>query len=280
MNSTDTAVDAGRLLAFALDITASPAGGVGAADYTRLVDRYREDAPFRVLFDGVIEGAGCEVATANHSVGIVLRTRPDGPWAWPAKSADLPWNGFENMHLRAARALVVIALLAYLAPSGADLDDLLSDTEARLTPVSVRDLEQFVRDFCLQQESQAANPTGDENSRPLWWHWLQLPSEAPTAKRMARTTTSYVVHGVLSFLHGKGWLIDVTPKHSSEDKRYRPRRRLLYHFHDLLLDDLFRALREHAEAAYAGALKGNAQTNGAPSGATQTADAIDSEGEQ
>lgn len=280
MNSTDAPVDAGRLLAFALDITASPAGGVGAAEYMRLVDRYREDASFRVHFDGVIEGAGCEVATANHSVGVVLRTRPDGPWAWPAKSADLPWNGFENTHLRAARALVIIALLAYLAPSGADLDDLLSDTEARLNPVGVRDLEQFVRDFCLQQESQSPNPTGDETSRPLWWHWLQLPAEAPTAKRMARTTTSYVVHGVLSFLHGKGWLIDVTPKLSSEDKRYRPRRRLLYHFHDLLLDSLFRALREHAEAAHAGASEHRTPKTSVTSGAAPTADTIDPQGEQ
>jgi hypothetical protein len=252
MSTTDASVDLGRLLTFALDITVSPVSGRDAADYARLVDRYLADAPFRGLFDGVIEGAGCEIATADRNVGLVLRTRPDGPWAWPAKSSDLPWNSkFEDAHLRAARALVVIALLAYLAPSAADLDDRLSDVGAGLIHVGVRDLEVFIRDFCEQRETATPDSAGDVEIRPLWWHWLQLPSEAPTAKRISRTTTTYVVHDVLSFLHTTGWLIDTVPGRGAVDKRYRPRRRLLYHFRDLMLDDVFNALRLHADTARA-----------------------------
>jgi len=248
MNTTDAIVDVGRLLAFALDVTETPSGGGSSADYARLVGRYVEDAQFRALFDGVVEGAGCEVTTADRHVGIVLRTRPDGPWAWPARSADLPWNRtFEEPQQRAARALVVIALLAYLAPSAADLDDVLSDPDVVLATVGVRDLEQFVRDFCEQCEAKTPDPASDVESRPTWWHWLQLPADAPTAKRIARSTTTYIVHDVLSFLHSAGWLIDTTPGRAAADKRYRPRRRMIHHYRDLMLDDVFNALRQYVE---------------------------------
>lgn len=248
MSSADATVDVGRLLAFALDVAASPGSGGVPAEYGRLIQRYVEDAPFRTLFDGVVEGAGCEVTTADRNIGIVLRTRPDGPWAWPARSGDLPWNGsFEEPHQRAARALVAIALLAYVAPSAADLDDLLSDPDLVLTAVGVRELEQFIRDFCEQCETDAPDPTGDVESRPLWWHWLQVPAEAPTAKRISRGTTTYIVYDVLSFLHAESWLIDVSPNRAAADKRYRPRHRLIHHYRDLLLDDVFSALRRHAD---------------------------------
>ncbi|WP_437312120.1 hypothetical protein [Sorangium sp. So ce388] len=254
MSASDAAVDVGRLLAFALDVTAAPGSGGVAADYARLVQRYVEDAPFRSLFDGVVEGAGCEVTTADRNIGLVLRTRSDGPWAWPARSADLPWNrSFEEMHPRAARALVVVALLAYVAPSAADLDDLLSDADVVLTTVAVRELERFIRDYCEQCEADTPDPTGDVESRPLWWHWLQMPAETPTDKRISRGTTTYIVYDVLSFLHNAGWLIDASPNRPAADKRYRPRRRLIHHYRDLLLDDVFGALRRHAESASIGA---------------------------
>ena len=247
MSEGEGSVDVGRLMAFALDVTASPGSSGLGAEYARLVERYVEDAVFRALFDGVMEGAGCQVATADRSVGVVIRTRPDGPWAWPARSADLPWNGsFEEPSQRAARALVVIALLAYVAPSAADLDDVLSDVDVVLPAVGVRELEQFIRDFCEECEAATPDPAGDAESRPLWWHWLQIPAEAPTAKRVARGTTSYVVYGVLSFLHGAGWLIDIASNRAAADKRYRPRRRLIHHYRDLLLDDTFSALQRYA----------------------------------
>jgi hypothetical protein len=250
MSTADLTVDVGRLLAFALDVTASPGSSGMPADYSRLVQRYVEDAAFRTLFDGVAEGAGCEVTTADAHVGIVLRTRPDGPWAWPARTADLPWNRtFDEPHQRAARALVVIALLAYVAPSAADLDDLLTDADLVLPTVGVRELEQFVRGFCEQREADASDPTGDVESRALWWHWLQLPAETPTAKRISRGTTTYIVYDVLSFLHGAGWLIEASSNRAAADKRYRPRRRLLHHYRDLLLDDVFNALRGYGERA-------------------------------
>jgi hypothetical protein len=246
----DATVDVGRLLSFAVDVTATPGSGGLPADYGRLVRRYLDDAAFRAMFDGIVEGVGCEVTTADPNIGIVLRTRPDGPWAWPARSSDLPWNkSFEEPKQRAARALVVLALLAYVAPAAADLDDLLSDPDVVLTTVAVRDLERFIRDFCEQCETNTPDPVGEIDTRPLWWHWVQMPAEAPTAKRISRGTTTYVVYDVLSFLHGAGWLIDATPNRAAVDKQYRPRRKLIHHYRDLLLDDVFTALRRHADTA-------------------------------
>ncbi len=249
MTPPESTSDLGRLLAFALDVEATPGSSGASADYARLVDRYREDALFRVLFDSVLEGAGCQVVAASNDVGLVIQTQPDGPWAWPARSADLPWNKFDDsqQHLRAARALVVVALLAYVAPSAADLDDLLADAELQVQAVGVRELETFIRDFCAEHEARTPDPVTDDSSRPLWWHWLQLPPDAPTTKRISRQTTTFIVHEVLSFLHSRGWLVDTTANRAAADKRYRPRRRLLHHYRDLLLDDVYTALRRYAE---------------------------------
>jgi hypothetical protein len=238
-------VDIGRLLTLAVDVTAVPGSTGVAAEYHRLVLRYLADAPFRAAFRGVLEGAGLSVETAGEHVGIVLRADPDSPWAWPRRTADLPWNAFSGASERASRALVVVALLAYVAPAAADLDELLSDPAAVLPAVAVRDLEQFVRGFCEQREADSPDPGGDPDSRPLWWHWLQLPPEKPGTRTGPKTTVG-VVFGVLQFLHEQGWLVDTTPARGGADKRYRPRRRLLHHHRDLLVDPVFLALRQHA----------------------------------
>lgn len=248
MSTPESTSDLGKLLAFALDISATPGSSGASADYARLVQRYRADAPFRVLFDSILEGAGCRVAVADEVVGLVIQTQADGPWAWPTRSADLPWNkGFDDPHLRATRALVVIALLAYVAPSAADLDDILADSDLQIPAVGVRELETFIRDFCAEHEARNTDPIADSSERPLWWHWQQLPADAPTAKRISRQTTTFIVHDVLSFLHWTGWLIDTMPNRSAAEKRYRPRRRLLHHYRDLLLDDVYSSLRQYAE---------------------------------
>ncbi len=250
MSRLESAADVGRLLAFALNVRATPGSSGESADYARLVERYIDDAAFRSLFDGVAEGVGCHVVAFEPRLGVVLQTNADGPWAWPARSSDLPWHGnFEDAHARAARALVVVALVAYIAPTAADLHDRLSDVDQVLPPVGVRELEQFIRDFCAQQEHRATDPSLGPEHRPLWWHWLQLPPDAPSVKRIARSNATFIVHDVLAFLHREGWLVDTTSQRAAALKRYRPRRRFLYHYRDLLLDELFLALQRHAATA-------------------------------
>lgn len=238
------AVDAGRLLVLAVDVTAAPGTTGRAGEYRQLVDRYMADASFRRLVDDLLEGVGCRTVTADQHYGLIVETAPDGPWAWPGRASDLPWNkNFEDKSARAARMLVVIGLLAYVAPSAADLDDYLSDPQMMRSLFTAGHLEGFIRDYAEQKEAAAEDPTGTE--RPLWWHWLQLPPALPTMQRAARGTTHYLVHEILSYLHKEGLLMR-TSGTTVRDFAYRPRRRLIAQMRALLADDLLQDLQAHA----------------------------------
>jgi hypothetical protein len=240
-------VEAGRLIAFALDRGVVPGKSGQGAEYAGLIKRYNADVPFHRLVDDILEGAGCEVAYAGPE-GVVIRSDPDGPWAFPAGAEDLPWNRkkFKSNAAaeRAARMTVVPALLAYIAPSSADFDDLLQDHSKLPPAVSVRDLELFIREFALQLESGHGESLGEE--RPMWWHWVQSSSDIPTPKRVSPNAMLFLVNDVLSFLHGEGLLVKTSGTNAGT-MVYRPRRRILYHYRDLLVDDLFASLQEFAE---------------------------------
>ncbi|MFB6676444.1 hypothetical protein ACFCWG_29280 [Streptomyces sp. NPDC056390] len=236
--------DAGRLIAFALDVTAEPGNSGQAGDYRNLLDRYRTDASFRRLVDDILEGAGCFVAMADPHRGLLLDTDPGGPWAWPQRTADLPWNkNFENASARAMRLLVPVALLAYVAPSAADFDELLSDPAAVTTTCTATQLAQFITDYARHKESEAMDPA--EGEVPLWWHWLQLPAHVPTAKRAGRRSAEYLVHEVLAFLHGQR-LVVKSGGTTVRDSIYRPRRLFLARCRAMLADDLLGDLQAYA----------------------------------
>lgn len=237
-------IDAGQLIAFATTVSMAPGRSGDGADYQRLLERYLADSQFRQLVDDILEGAGCEVADATAQGGMVLRSTPEGPWHWPMRARDLPWQkSFLSGPDRAARMVTVVALLAYLAPSAADFDDWLSDPDRILPDVSARALDAFVRDFAQQRDAEQLPET--DRDRPLWSYWLDKSAAAPESRRIARQTSEYPVHDVLKFLHGEGLLIK-TGGSSATDTTYRPRRRLLLHYRDLLLDELFGALRDFA----------------------------------
>jgi len=260
-------IDVGRLIAFAGDPAATPGTSGDAAEYGRLIERYLSVAVFRRLVDDVLEGIGCEVTDATLHTGLILRAQPRSAWAWPAHATDLPWNKeFLRPEQRACRMLVVPALLAYIAPSAADFDDLLSDPTVVPAELSVRDLERFIRDFAQQREAASPDPVGPD--RPAWWYWLQLPEESttPDGKRISRNTTTYIVYDVLQFLHKQGLLVR-TVATSAGDAAYRPRRRLLAHYRDLLANELFGALQR-----FAAGRSGDVQPDGsalAPRGGSQ-----------
>lgn len=230
---------AGRLLVFALDVTATPGRTGQAAEYARLVGRYLGEELFRQLFDDLLEGAGCSVAHASAETGLVLLAEPDSAWAWPARSSDLPWGRKQKEEHRAARMLVIPALLAYVAPTAADLEDFVEDHTRIVPDVPVADLEDFIRQFALQQEAATPDPVGEE--RPLWWHWVQLP-QVRSAERSARTTSTYLVADVLEFLLDQHLAVRRDNRPLTETV-YRPRRRLIAHYRDLMLHDLFAGLQ-------------------------------------
>jgi hypothetical protein len=235
-------VDAGRLFGHALNPTLTPGTSGKAADYGRLVERYLGDEAFRMLFDDILEGVGCTVAHASPETGVVVLAEPESPWCWPARHGDLPWNNkqFKDEDQRAARMIVIPALLAYVAPTAADLEDLLTDPTLLLPAVPVADLENFIREAALDLERAHGNPEGEE--RPMWWHWVQRAKDKSAGPR---STSTYVVADVLAFLHEHQLMVrcDTKPLHETA---FRPRRRLLAHYRDLMVDELFRDLQDLA----------------------------------
>ncbi|MET8160348.1 hypothetical protein ABZT47_28650 [Sphaerisporangium sp. NPDC005289] len=249
-------VDAGRLLALATDFTVIPGRSGLSAEYRRLVNRYVTEASFKMLIDGLLEGAECEATYASETEGLIVRADADSPWCWPAASGDLPWNtkkyrGEEAAFQRAGRLLVIPALLAYIAPSAVELDDLMTDPTLLPPPVPVRELEKLIRDFA--EHLEAEDPGLDGNEYPIWWHWLQASGESSTG-RAAPKTTSYMVNDVLQFLRERGLLTRVSE--SGTDTVYQPRRRLIFHYTDLLIDGLFTDLQQFAARQQADAPPG------------------------
>jgi hypothetical protein len=235
-------IDAGRLLGYALNPTLTPGSGGKAADYGRLVERYLGDETFRMLFDDILEGVGCTVAHASLETGIVVLAEPESPWCWPARSSDLPWHNKQHKEedQRAARMLVIPALLAYIAPTAADLEDFLTDPTLQLREVPVADLENFIREAALHLERANGNPDGEE--RPLWWYWVQRAQDKSAGPR---STSTYLVADVLGFLHEHQLMVRCDSKQLHETT-FRPRRRLLAHYRDLMVDELFRDLQDLA----------------------------------
>lgn len=244
------AVEAGRLIAYALDRRMTPGNSGDSGDYRTLLEEYVNDARSRQLVDDILEGAGCEVAHAGLEEGMIVRSKPDGPWAWPSNADDLPWNKKKfNKNLsaadRAARMAVVPALLAYVAPSAADLDDLLSRKGQLSITFSALDLEQFIRELALDLENQDQGGDSPGEERPLWWHWIQPAGNIPTPKRVSPAAMLSLVNEVLTLLQAEGLLAKVSGS-SAATTVYRPRRRLLFHYRDLMIDDLFLLMRHFA----------------------------------
>jgi hypothetical protein len=239
-------IDAGRLVGFGCDVTVAPGSAGSGAEYARLVERYITDAAFRQLVDDFLEGVDCDVTQALPDTGLVIRAGLESPWVWPARSSELPWNKklLKPEH-RAARMLVVGALLAYIAPTAADFDGLLADPALRLPSVTVRDLEQFIRQYAEHAEQASPDPGGEE--RPLWWHWVQVSKDAPAGDG-AQSTTLYLVWEVLAFLNKQGLVTRLDTKRI-KDATFRPRRRLLAHYRDLFIDDLLSDLKAYAADA-------------------------------
>ncbi len=75
----------------------------------------------------------------------------------------------------------------------------------------------------------------------------QPPPEGGKAGRIGRGGAVYTVHDVLAFLRKQGLLTQVTSTSTRvADAVYRPRRRLLAHYRDLLVDELFAGIQGFA----------------------------------
>ncbi|GGJ90530.1 hypothetical protein GCM10010123_20460 [Pilimelia anulata] len=239
--------DVGQLIALATT-TLTPGASGQRAEYRRLVNKFVMDPEFREAVEGVLGGVDCDVAEANETIGLVLYPRVGCAWAWPSKAPELPWNKSEDSGERAARMLTIVALLAMQFPTGSDLEAFLDDPERIPPPVSVIQLEEYIREFCQRladaEQDVAADTPDDE--RPLWSSWLGRTAFADTEERTSRVTSTYLVYTTLEGLQQLGFVSDLTPTNPAEQKTYRARRRFLAQYPEFLMDPLFEALRSRS----------------------------------
>lgn len=106
------ATDAASLVSFGLT-GRIPTDG---SDYGRLYDRYRTDAEFRALTNGVAEGLGLDVIGVEQT-GLVLTARAGSPFSF--RLSDL--RSMEPSE-RLAFGLVLLGIAAYAYPKPEDLD--------------------------------------------------------------------------------------------------------------------------------------------------------------
>lgn len=238
--------DVGQLIAYATNIAMTPGATGDRAEYRRLVREFVMNPDFRDAVEATLNGAECDVADVNETVGLVLYPRPGCIWAWPAKAPDLPWSKGDDAGERAARMLTIVALLAMQFPAGVDVEAMLDNPDRTVPSVSVMQLEEYIRSFCERQKAQepdVAAGTSDEDL-PMWSWWLNRTAYGGGEKRASRTTSTYLVYTTLDGLQQLGFVSDLTPESPAEQKNYRIRRRLLAQFPDFLMNPLFEALRD------------------------------------
>ncbi len=139
---TQTLVDAGRLIQWALQPRAHPAT---KAEYQQLLDRYRDQVLFRECVQAICTGLGIEISAVGP-MGIVLTPTDDSIFAM--NSSDYRRSG--NAEDRLIDGLILVAIIATLYPRAQDLEE---DLQIARPPVTVEDVEKTLRLLCEQLET-------------------------------------------------------------------------------------------------------------------------------
>lgn len=138
---TELLVDAGRLIQWALQPRVHP---VTKVEYQHLLDRYRDQVPFRECVQAICAGLGIEIAAVGP-MGMVLTATDDSIFAMTL--TDYRRSGSADDRL--IDGLILVAILATLYPHAQDLEE---DTQVARPPIRVEDVEKTLRTLCEQLE--------------------------------------------------------------------------------------------------------------------------------
>jgi hypothetical protein len=140
--------EAAALLACGLQPAKRPSND---AEYARLVRRWMDEQAFERVARDVADGLGLRIVDVSD-FGVVLAGAPDSPFGLTV--AD--YRASSTKEERLLHGLVQVGLAAFLYPRPEDLE-----VEAGVQRVSVRELEEFLRETC------AAIDAGKQEDAPL-----------------------------------------------------------------------------------------------------------------
>jgi hypothetical protein len=229
---------AGRLIQWGLRPLARPAQ---ETEYSALVERYFDDAAFRVTVRDLADGLGLYVLDVSEH-GMVLAPHEESIFA--LKPADFR-SGSSKVDDRLLDGLAQVAIAATVFPRARDLDE---DPDIVRAPVTVDEVETKLRQLCerLSEDARGApDPNASDESRGLieaWRVYLQrLDTMETRDSRKAMRATRRIIEYSLDRLREFGCFTQIY--HGSEPA-WQPTRRYQVMVQQFASTTLFHLVRE------------------------------------
>ena len=197
---TQTLIDAGRLIQWALRPHARPAT---EEEYQDLVDRYRDQVLFRECVQAICRGLGIAVTAAGQR-GVILTPDDDSVFAMTAE--DYRRSG--NAEDRLIDGFILVAILATFYPRAQDLEE---DPLLARPPLTVEEVERTLRMLCEHLEEAARtqpDPTVQEVTAGLDEAWRAYQNRVATKTtsdgRASASTTLQMIRRAFGTLQQHG----------------------------------------------------------------------------
>jgi hypothetical protein len=191
---------------------------VTKAEYQHLLDRYRDQVPFRECVQAICAGLGIEIAAVGP-MGMVLTATDDSIFAMTP--TDYRRSGSADDRL--IDGLILVAILATMYPRAQDLEE---DTQVVRPPVRVEDVEKTLRTLCDQLEvasQHQPDPSVQDLAAGLVEAWQAYRDRATTKTssngRAATGTTGQMIQRAFDMLERQAC---VTTVMRDGKKWYRP----------------------------------------------------------
>jgi len=215
LSDTQTLFDAGRLIQWALRPHARP---TTEEEYQHLIDRYRDQVPFRECVQAICRGLGVEVTAAGQR-GVVLTPDDDSVFAMTAE--DYRRSG--SAEDRLIDGFILVAILATFYPRAQDLEE-----EPLLVrpPVTVEEVERTLRMLCEHLEEAARtqpDPTVQEVTAGVDEAWRayqnRIATKTTSDGRASASTTLQMIRRAFGTLQQHG-CVSIVSRNGNE--AYQP----------------------------------------------------------
>lgn len=212
---TEILFDAGSLIQWALQPRVHP---ITKAEYQHLLDRYRDQVPFRECVQAICAGLGIEISAVGP-MGMVLTATDDSIFAMT--STDYRRSGGADDRL--IDGLILVAILATMYPRAQDLEE---DAQVVRSSIAVEDVEKTLRTICEQLEAESQHqpdPSVQDLATGLVEAWQayrdRVATKTTSNGRSAQGTTLQMIQRAFDMLERQAC---VTTTIRDGKKKYLP----------------------------------------------------------